>query len=113
MPPQSASIDFKQGTAAFRLSNLSIPDWGSLRYATTGGPNTPSVVSFDARWSGINDRLGRSQAEQKWQGEYLRTTATIEWSVRQEGFNFKSDPRDTSKSQAAVIGRHRNGVFFS
>jgi hypothetical protein len=65
------------------------------------------------RWSGPVARLGRSHAAQRWEGEYLQTTATIEWSASQEGFNFKSDQRQTSKSQSAVIGRHRNGVFFA
>ena len=113
MPAESTAVDFDKATASFRMTDLSLPDWGTLRYATTGGPHTPSVVTFDVRWDGALARAPRRHEAQRWVGEYIQTTATIEWSARQEGFSFKSDPRETSKSQSAVIGRHRNGAFFA
>jgi hypothetical protein len=113
VPVESTAVDFDKATASFRLADLSLPDWGTLRYALAGTAHTPSVVTFDVRWNGTLARAPRRQEEQRWVGEYIQTTATIEWSVRQEGFSFKSDPRETSKNQAAVIGRHRNGAFFA
>ncbi len=113
MPAESISVDFDKATASFRTTDLSLPDWGILRYALTGAAHTQSVLTFDVRWNGMLARASRRHEEQHWVGEYIQTTATIEWSARQEGFSFKSDPRETSKNQAAVIGRHRNGAFFA
>jgi hypothetical protein len=111
--PDSVRVDLDRASASLRVSDLPIPDWGDLRYATTDGPNVPSVVSFDVRWDGALNRASRSHEEQRWTGDYVQTRATIEWSAQQEGFRFASDPASSSQSQAAVMGRHRNGVFFA
>ncbi len=112
IPAESAKIDLDKATASFSLRNLAIPDWGNLRYGTTGGPHVPATVSFVVRWNGVLNRATRRHEAQRWVGEYIQTTATITWSARAEGFRFDSDPAYTSKSQAAVMGRHRSGVFF-
>jgi len=111
--PDSVRIDLDQASASLRMSDLPIPDWGDLRYATTDGPNVPSVVSFNVRWDGALNRASRRHEEQHWMGDYVQTQATIEWSAQRDGFRFASDPASSSQSQAAVMGRHRNGVFFA
>jgi hypothetical protein len=46
-------------------------------------------------------------------GEFMHSQATIEWSMTEAGFSFVSDAAKTSTSDQAVIGRERNGKFFS
>jgi hypothetical protein len=113
IPPESAKIQLDKFAASFDLRNLPIPDWGTMRYGTTGGPHVPAIVSFVVRWSGVLSRARRRHEAQRWFGEYIQTTATIVWSAREDGFRFDSDPAPTSKSSAAVMGRHRSGVFFT
>jgi hypothetical protein len=110
---ESAQIDFDKATASFSLRNLAIPDWGTVRYGTTGGPNIPATVSFVVRWNGVLNRARKRHEAQRWVGEYIQTTATITWSAREDGYRFDSDPARASKSNAAVMGRHRSGAFFS
>jgi hypothetical protein len=45
--------------------------------------------------------------------EFVATSASIEWSPRQAGFSFQSDPANTSQTVHALVGNERNGVFFS
>jgi hypothetical protein len=111
--PDSVQVDLDRASASLRVSDLPIPDWGDLRYATTDGPNVPSVVSFVVRWDGALDRASRRHEEQRWMGDNVQTQATIDWSAQQAGFQFASDPATTSHSQATVMGRRRNGVFFA
>jgi hypothetical protein len=113
IPAASAKIDLDKATASFSLRNLSIPDWGNQRYGTTGGPHIPAIVSFLVRWNGVLSRARKRNETQRWVGEYIQTAATIIWSARGQQFKFDSDPADASKSSAAVMGRHRSGVFFT
>lgn len=113
IPEASARVDLATASASFSLSNLSIPDWGNQRYGTTGGPHAPATVSFLVRWTGVLSRARRRNEAQRFGGDYIQTTATIIWSARGQTFTFDSDPAGTSKSSAAVMGRHRNGVFFT
>ena len=48
-------------------------------------------------------------------GRYLNSSATISWSALQPSTNlaFMSDARETSTTVSGVIGRERNGLFFS
>jgi len=40
------------------------------------------------------------------------TSASVEWSASQAGFEFQSAPPSTSVPVYALIGNERNGVFF-
>ena len=113
IPPESATIQFDKAAASFTLRDLPIPDWGTMRYGTTGGPHIPAIVSFAVRWNGVLARAHRRHETQRWFGEYIQTAATIAWSAREEGFRFDSDSAHTSKSYVAVMGRHRSGAFFT
>ena len=113
IPAASARVDLDTAAASFSLRNLSVPDWGNQRYGTTGGPHVPATVSFLVRWNGVLSRARTRNEAQRFVGDYIQTMATIIWSARGKTFEFDSDPAHTSKSSAAVMGRHRNGVFFA
>jgi hypothetical protein len=50
--------------------------------------------------------------DNQFEGNFLQTHAFIEWSARQDGFEFLSDTLDTSETVFAMFGEERNGVFF-
>jgi len=112
IPSDSASIDFDGATASFRLRDLAIPDWGTLRYGVLGGPHVPSTVSFEVRWSGAMNRASKRNDAQGWGGEYIQVSPSITWSAKQEGFTFESESSPPSKNNSGVIGREQNGAFF-
>ena len=68
-------------------------------------------MSFDIRWSNNLDAAEIHNALQRFQGSFRHTAAVMSCSVQQEGFRFES--ADTSISVSAVIGRERNGIFFT
>jgi hypothetical protein len=49
------------------------------------------------------------------EGNFLQTGSTIRWSALNPstGFQFTSDEPDPAGVIYAVIGRERNGVFFT
>jgi len=72
-----------------------------------------ATMSFDLRWSNNLSAADIHNASQGFQGSFRQTTAAMSCSAEQEGFRFDSDPADTSISVFAVLGRERNGIFFT
>lgn len=72
-------------------------------------------VTFNVEWAGILDRQHVRNEAQNFEGTFLQTGSTIEWSAvnPSTGFQFTSDPPDPAGVVGAVIGRERNGVFFT
>ena len=62
---------------------------------------------------GVLDRAEKKNASERWAGDFIQTSASIEWSARHEGFSFISDVRGTSTSDAGIIGRERSGFYFA
>jgi hypothetical protein len=50
---------------------------------------------------------------QQFKGSFLSTGATINWSGKEEGFEFQSEAPDPSRNPVSVLGREKNGVFFT
>ena len=65
----------------------------------------------------LNGALAMAEIEnsaQQFKGTFLSTGATIRWTAEQEGFQFQSDtPPDPKANLISVLGREKNGVFFS
>jgi len=86
-------------------------------------PPTPAIpgmfpvhakVSFDVEWNGVLAMADIENKAQMFKGSFLSTEATISWSAEQAGFRFESDmPPDRKANLISVLGRERNGVFFS
>ena len=105
-------VDFDNGAAAICLSDLVVGDFGTLANALQRGPSVPATVALHVRWQGTGQPVEVSDAVNHFRGEFLQTTATIEWSAHRSDFEFVSDPAETSTTVFAVIGHERNGVFF-
>ena len=87
-------------------------DFHDFSNALGGGPSLPAKVSFEVRWSGIDDRVNITNRSNDFGGEFVRNSAQMEWSAIVGDFSFVSDPLSTSSSSFAELGTERNGSFF-
>lgn len=117
VPPDSVDIHLGAGQAAFRLTT-EIPDDHDLQSSLTGvfpaGFPQDAEVTFDVEWSGILNRAHIRNETMNFEGEFLKTGSTIQWSATNpsSGFMFTSEPPNPSRALYALIGQERNGVFF-
>ncbi len=94
---------------------LGLPDGPAFMY-----PVIPAVapiratVSFDVEWKGIVTMAEICNSTQMFKGSFLSTGATIKWSADEPGFHFESEtPPDPNANLVSVLGREKNGVFFT
>lgn len=124
-------LDFENGRARLRVRGLPVHDDHDLANSLTQGlglpgglgftyPAIPPVasvrakVSFDVQWNGVLASAQIENAAQQFKGSFLSTGATILWSAEQDGFQFESEaPPNPSRNLMSVLGREKNGVFFS
>ena len=119
----AVEVDFDGARASLRVHDLDLFDDHDLANSLTFGLGTPAIpgvppvrakVSFDVEWNGIVDTAQIHKSSEHFQGSFLSTGATIEWSAEQPGFRFQSDtPADPKANLVSVLGREQNGVFFS
>ena len=126
----AVEVDFDHGRARLRVRGIDVYDDHDLANSLTLGlglpgdlgfpyPAIPSVapvpakVSFDVQWNGILDTAQIENTAQQFKGSFLSTGATIKWSAQQQGFQFQSEPPDPARNLISVIGREKNGVFFT
>jgi hypothetical protein len=127
---RSLRVDFDSARARLRVRDLDVFDDHDLANSLTSGlglpgdlgfpypaiPGVPAVhatVSFEIEWSGLIASAEVRNAAQGFKGTFLETGCTIKWSARQRGFRFQSEDPDPTRNAIAIIGRERNGVFFS
>jgi hypothetical protein len=77
------------------------------------GPSVPVTASFEVQWSETKRVFQARDAANGFRGTFVETSATLEWSAFEASMDFVSDPADTSIAVSALLGRERNGVFFS
>jgi hypothetical protein len=104
-------VDFDEGDASMHATRLRIRDFFSFPNSVSGGSSVPATVSFDVQWRGEGEPVHLRDEPNKFAGDFISTTASIEWSAREAGFRFESDSETTN--EFSEIGRERNGVFFS
>ncbi len=121
----AVKVDFDGAHARLRVSNLSVFDDHDLANSLSQGlgiptPPIPGVfpvhatVSFDVEWDGVLATAHIENTAQTFNGAFLSTGATIGWSADQAGFHFQSDtPPDPKANLVSVLGRERNGIFFT
>ncbi len=93
----AVEVDFGTARASLRVRDLSAFDDHDLANSLTQGLGLPA-----------------NPAAMPPTPSFLSTGATIRWSAEQPGFRFESDaPPDPNANLISVLGRERNGVFFS
>jgi hypothetical protein len=128
--PDAVNVDFDDAKARVCVNGLKVFDDHDVANSLTSGLGLPgdlgfpypaippiapkhAVVSFELEWSGLIDAAEIVNALQGFRGSFLETGATIKWSAEEDGFSFQSEPPNPARNLFAVIGRERNGVFFS
>jgi hypothetical protein len=126
----AVEVDFDEGRARLRVRGLDVYDDHDIANSVTLGLGLPgdlgfpypaiasvapvrASVSFDVEWSGIVATAMIENTMQQFKGTFLSTGATIKWSAKQEGFEFQSEAPDPSRNLISVLGREKNGVFFT
>jgi len=111
--PSSVQYNLSAGTGALHIANQRMGDFTKVPSSLMRGPSVPAAISYDVRWSGPGKPVSANDAKNGFAGDFLENTATVSASASRQGFQFVSDPASTSKSVFAVLGRERNGIFFS
>lgn len=126
----AVDVDFDDGRASLRVRGLSVFDDHDLANSLTLGLGLPgglgfpypaippvapvhATVSFDIEWNGIVDSAEIHNSAQRFMGSFLSTGATIEWSAKEKGFQFQSEAARADRNLISVLGREKNGVFFT
>jgi hypothetical protein len=112
LPDDSVTVNPGAGRAIYRASDLQVADYGTIDNAFSGLEGVPATVSFEERWSGIDQRLSIKDRDARFGGEFVRGSAQKAWSAVVGDFLFESDPLETSSSDFASLGTERNGAFF-
>jgi hypothetical protein len=122
IPPDSVDVNPGRGTARYELHNFATVDFHDfVNDAMLHGPSTPTTLSFTVEWGGsITGRKNLKDATNGFAGEYVFDSATMVWTANEPNrppvwggpAMYVSDPASTSKSDFAMVGHERNGVFF-
>jgi hypothetical protein len=94
------------------VHQLALFDYFSVGNALIDGPSIDAKVSYDVRWASGGTSLTIDDGK-KFHFAGRRTSATISWSAHESGFRFESSPAHTTLTNFALVGRERNGVFYS
>ena len=120
MRTSAVDVDFESGEASYEVEHLAVTDYGTLANSIAGGgapgvsgPGIPSTVSFEVNWHDVLTTQVVRNTTLNFEGTFKQTNANIEWSMRNaNGFHFRANPSGQT-TVAALLGRERNGVFFT
>ncbi len=65
------------------------------------------------RWTATAPSMRGTDAVHGFTGRFRISTVQIEWTAQTPTFEFVSDAANATINVSSVIGRERNGVFFS
>jgi hypothetical protein len=130
VPDDAVDVDFRKGRATLRLADLEVFDDHDIANSLTYGlglpgdlgfpyPEIPPVfpvratVSVEVNWNGVLETARIRNDSQHFEGSFLQTETTVKWSSRQQGFAFESEAANPARNLISVLGRERNGAFFT
>ena len=130
VPDDAVDVDFHKGRATLRVSDLEVFDDHDIANSLTYGlglpgdlgfpyPEIPPVfpvratVSFEVKWNSVLESAQIRNDSQHFEGLFLQTEATVKWSSQQQGFAFVSEEPNSARNLISVLGRERNGAFFT
>jgi hypothetical protein len=130
VPDSAVKVDFDDAQASLQVKDLNVFDDHDIFNSLTFGLGFPgdlgttlpvippvapgrATVSFDVKWNGALAEAEIHNAGQSFQGSFFSTVTTINWSAEQPGFQFQSEAPNPATNLISVLGREKNGVFFS
>jgi hypothetical protein len=72
IPDSSVRVNPGAGSAVYQVANAQVLDFGDFNTALSGAPGSPATVSFDVRWSGVNQRVNIKDPVAGFGGEFVR-----------------------------------------
>jgi hypothetical protein len=114
VPEDALKVNFGEGVATLSLHDFDTEDYHNLENALKDGPSDSASISFDMKWTATGEPFMVSDPVHTFTGRFSLAKVDIAWSatVPRTGFSFTSDPA-SNKQKKSVIGRERNGIFFS
>lgn len=122
IPEDSVQADLTVGNASLHARNICVLDAFTVANSLDqthplGNPVAAEIESLDIRWAGVSRRVSFSNSTEKFAGDFVENSATIEVTVTTlsstgHGFRFVSDRASTTVSHFAQIAQERNGSFF-
>jgi hypothetical protein len=88
-----------------------MPDYHDFVSSVTGGTPIPGVVSFHIEWAPSKDKHRYRYAPHRWEGTFVHTSATCDWSGRTALAEFSTNTNNPTIF--AEVGHEKSGVFFS
>jgi hypothetical protein len=120
IPPEGVHVNLRRGEASLEATDVPITDFGTIANALAGESptGTPGTVSFKVVWQGVDERFTVRNDDPptsggSFAGEFIRTTAQMEWRATVGDVLLVSDVLATSSSMVAEIGHEQNGIFFA
>jgi hypothetical protein len=111
LPPGSVQIDLDAKRASLDLSHAKIDDYGTVVRALTNDSEIASAsIDVELRWHGGTGPTAIRDTTNRFTGKYVTGSATLQWSAKEPGFEFSSDP---GVAEFARIGQEQNGSFFT
>lgn len=112
IPSDSVAVDLGSGAAKYSLNHVETLDFHDFVNDLQHGSSAPVTISFNVRWSGKKRNFQLRDAKTGFRGEFVDTTATMDWIAIEGSSVFVSAAAATSFSVSAVLGQEHNGVFF-
>jgi hypothetical protein len=122
IPHDSVEVNPGKGTATYQVHDLATLDFHDfVNDSLFHGRSTPTILSFKVEWGGkITDRRNIKDTTNGFAGEFVFNSATMVWSANEPTrpaewggpATYISDPASESRSDFAMVGHERNGVFF-
>jgi hypothetical protein len=130
IPLGAVDVDLDEEEATLHVKNVVVFDGftvpNSLNTFHPMGHVNSVINSLRLRWKGMKDVKSVRDCEDGFRGRFIEDSATIEVTATtpptparvcpptpaRNGFQFVSDPAETTVSHFAQIGREQNGAFF-
>lgn len=122
-------VDFDDAQARLRVRDMDVFDDHDPANSLTQGLGLPATVvppdgippifpvrakvSFDIEWNGAIDMAQITNTSEHFKGTFFSTQTTIKWSSEQAGFSFESESPNPARNLLSILGREKNGVFFT
>ncbi|GAC1564323.1 MAG: hypothetical protein NVS2B7_38250 [Herpetosiphon sp.] len=108
MDRDTVKVNPATGRATYQATNMPMGDYGDSAF--TGGTPVPGNVSFALEWAPSHDQHTYRYAPHRWEGTFVQTSVTCNWSGRTATSTFSSDTNNPTIF--AEVGHERSGVFF-
>ena len=96
----SVQVNLGNGSASLHVADLDVEDYGNVVNALQDGPSVEASVSFDASWSGIDERVKIRNSDTGFAGEFWGLLACRSLLGQTADFDGLRSPEGTGFERA-------------